>query len=73
MLIAIGYGQKVGAEAASRPCGSGSCFNRLTRELLQSGGQRLGRPVRKEQAQGILVAALGMLAADGGHSKPTAS
>jgi hypothetical protein len=26
-----------------------------------------GRPVRQEQAQGILVAALGMLAAAGGH------
>ena len=26
-----------------------------------------GRPVRQEQAQGILVAALGMLAADGGY------
>jgi hypothetical protein len=28
-----------------------------------------GRPVRQEQAQGILVAALGVLAAHGGYSE----
>ena len=28
-----------------------------------------GRPVRQEQAQGILIAALGMLAAHYGHSE----
>jgi hypothetical protein len=32
-----------------------------------------GRPVRHEQAQGILVAALGMLAAAGGHRDRRAS
>jgi hypothetical protein len=30
-----------------------------------------GRPVRQEQAQGILVAALGMLAAHVGHARPS--
>jgi hypothetical protein len=49
MLIAFGYRQKVGAEAAGR----GSCFNRLTRDLLQPGGQpawegRCDRSRRKE-------------------------
>ena len=54
---------------------AGSCvwhvvgLQRSVREwaMRQGGG---GRPVRQEQAQGILVAALGMLAKHSGHDGP---
>ena len=52
---------------------AGSCvwhvvgLQKSVREWAMRQGWR-GRPVRQEQAQGILVAALGMLAADNGRS-----
>jgi hypothetical protein len=53
---------------------AGSCvwhvvgLQRSVREWAMRQGWN-GRPVRQEQAQGILIAALGMLARDSGHEK----
>jgi hypothetical protein len=46
---------------------TGHCERCLREWAMRQGSG--GRPVRQEQAQGILVAALGMLAAHGGYGE----